>query len=193
MFMVGYSLGGAQLMRYLGEFPDEVPKGVRAAFTVSSPMTLEAGAESLKRGFNRAYELKFLRTLREKATLKARAFPEHADCARRARRAKSLEAFDDAWTAPVHGFASVADYYARASAGPFLRGVRVPTRLLMARDDTIVPADSLRPEHLEAAGSVDVLWTENGGHVGFVCRGRSRWLEEAVLAWFDVHLDAPTP
>ncbi len=192
VFMVGYSLGGAQLMRFLGEFPDEVPAGVRAAFTVSSPMTLEVGSESLKHGFNRAYTLKFLWTLRAKAALKARLFPEHAECARRAGRAWSLEAFDAAWTAPVHGFDSVSDYYARAAAGPFLRNVRVPSRLLMARDDTIVPPESLREEQVAGAAAVDVLWTEGGGHVGFVCQGRPHWLEDEILGWFEAHGNPPT-
>ena len=62
----------------------------------------------------------------------------------------------------------------------------------MARDDTIVPAESLLPEHLESAPSVEVLWTDHGGHVGFVCAGCPGWLEAQVLEWFDEHLGAST-
>jgi predicted alpha/beta-fold hydrolase len=167
--LVGYSLGGNVLLKWLGERGDTRSPDVRGAAAVSVPFDLARGARQISRGFARVYETYFLRSLKRKSSAKLAQFPDLAD-PRRVENARSLYDFDDAVTAPVHGFASADDYYSRSSALRFLSAIRVPTLLLSARDDPFLPA-SVLDEVLVAAGKTSALTLEflpSGGHVGFV-------------------------
>ena len=127
--LVGYSLGGNVLLKWLGQRGDSVPPKVRGTAAVSVPFDLARGARHIHRGFARVYESHFLRSLKRKATAKLARFPDLAD-PRRIAAARSIYDFDDAVTAPVHGFAGADDYYSRSSALRFLAAIRVPTLLL---------------------------------------------------------------
>jgi predicted alpha/beta-fold hydrolase len=166
---VGFSLGGNVLLKWLGEQGADVPRQLRAAAAVSVPFDLERGARYLERGFARVYGRHFLRSLREKARAKLRAHPGLFDGAA-LERAGSIFQFDDAVTAPVHGFAGASDYYSRSSALGFLSRIRLPTMLLSAYDDPFLPRDVLETA-LSVAGRNQYVTTEfheRGGHVGFV-------------------------
>jgi predicted alpha/beta-fold hydrolase len=171
----GVSLGGNVLLKFLGERGDEVPHAVRAAAAVSVPFDLGRGSRHINRGFSRVYERHFLRTLRRKALAKLAHYPDLCD-PRRLAAVRSMLDFDDAVTAPVHGFASADDYYERSSALRFLAGIRRPTLLLSAEDDPFLPAAVLDEVRRVAAGnrSLEVEFTRHGGHVGFV-GGRVPW------------------
>ncbi|MEW5880806.1 MAG: alpha/beta fold hydrolase, partial [Pseudomonadota bacterium] len=160
----GVSLGGNALAKWLGE-REEDARFVAAAASIGSPLDLAAGGAALHRGFNRVYERVFLATLKPKALAKARRFAGVAR-AEAIARAKSLREFDDAFTAPVHGFRDADDYWARASAKPWLRGIKVPHLVLNARNDPFVPAASL-PVEREVSHHVLLEQPEEGGHVGF--------------------------
>ena len=84
----------------------------------------------------------------------------------RALAAQTLREFDDAFTAPLHGFAGVEDYWRRASAKPGLAALELPTLMLNARNDPLVPASSL-PEPDEVGQGVTLWQPGTGGHVGF--------------------------
>ncbi|MFN3565860.1 MAG: YheT family hydrolase [Burkholderiaceae bacterium] len=160
----GVSLGGNALAKWLGEREDDA-RFVAAAASVGSPLDLAAGGAALNRGFNRVYERAFLATLKPKALAKARRFPGVAR-AEAIARARSLREFDDAFTAPVHGFRDADDYWSRASGKAWLPGVKVPHLVLNARNDPFVPAASL-PREDEVSRHVVVEQPEEGGHVGF--------------------------
>jgi predicted alpha/beta-fold hydrolase len=112
--------------------------------------------------------------------LKQQTYPELYDSAPLS-RISSLVQFDDHYVAPAFGFADARDYYAKASALPFLSRIRVPTLIIHAQDDPFIPftplEKSLNPESQTDASSV-VQTTENenvllvspprGGHVAFV-------------------------
>jgi predicted alpha/beta-fold hydrolase len=115
----------------------------------------------------RVYRTRFLRRLRRKARAKARRFPDRFDLAR-VRAARTFAAFDGAVTAPLHGFASAEDYWARSSSGRYLAGVRRPLLALAAADDPMVPAESLPREAAAANPRVVLEVTRAGGHVAFV-------------------------
>jgi len=88
---------------------------------------------------------------------------------------------------PVHGFAGVRDYWTRASAKPWLAGVRVPLLALNARNDPFVPAASL-PGAADVSAYVRLEVPEAGGHVGFFGAGpgAGRWyLRESVFGFLD--------
>jgi predicted alpha/beta-fold hydrolase len=174
------SLGGNALCKLLGEEGERGGALVRAAAAVSAPLDLAAAAASLERGFARVYGWSFLRTLRPRALARLRRFPDLFDAAALV-RATTLRAFDEAVTAPIHGFRDAADYYARSSGKAFLRDVRVPLLLLNARDDPFLPASALpRPDEL--APSVRAIFPAHGGHVGFVgAMGGLGWLPAWLL------------
>src|SRR5581483_10019621 len=111
---------------------------VRAAAAVSVPFDLARGVRYIDTGFARVYQAHFLRSLKRKAYAKLARYPDFADPARVA-AAATLYDFDDAVTAPVHGFADAADYYARSSSLSFLARIARPTLLLSAIDDPFLP------------------------------------------------------
>lgn len=169
LVLAGFSLGGNVLLKWLGEQGADVPAQVRGAAAVSVPYDLERGSRHIERGFARVYGRHFLRTLRAKARAKLRLFPALFDHAA-LERARTLFEFDEAVTAPVHGFRSASDYYSRSSSLRFLSGVRRPTLLLSARNDPFLPPEILVDvsEVARDNPSLHVEFHELGGHVGFV-------------------------
>lgn len=181
---VGISLGGNVLAKWLGE-REEDARIVAAAASIGAPLDLAAGGEALARGFNRVYTMSFLATLKPKALAKLRRFPGIADAAA-VRASRTMRAFDDAFTAPVHGFRDADDYWARASGKPWLAGVRVPHLVLNARNDPFVPAASLPRAH-EVSRYVLLEQPEQGGHVGFAQGappGRLDFLPQRLFDFF---------
>jgi predicted alpha/beta-fold hydrolase len=173
--LAGFSLGGNVLLKWLGERGSELPAEVRSAAAISVPFDLERGSRFIERGFSRVYTKHFLRTLRAKARAKLARDPDLFD-ALALERAQTLFAFDDAVTAPVHGFADAADYYRRSSSIRFLAAIRCPTLLLSAYDDPFLPPEVLS-EVAAIAEANPCLVTEfhqRGGHVGFIA-GRWPW------------------
>lgn len=177
LLVVGVSLGGNVLGKYLGEQGDQALP--HAAAVVSSPVRLAAAGDALERGLPRLlYTPYFLKTLMDK-------IPNGAEQVKP--KIRSLADFDNRYTAPIHGFRDKDDYYERASAMPFLSRITVPTLLLNAQNDPFFPAPFL-PQLHEVSGSLCLLQPEHGGHVGFVGgtgRGHLKWLPETLLAFFD--------
>jgi predicted alpha/beta-fold hydrolase len=192
--VVGVSLGGNVLLKWLGERGHDLPAEVRAAAAVSVPYDLERGSRQIERGFSRIYTAHFLRTLRRKALAKLAEEPQlFAEGPLRA--ARTLTDFDDAVTAPVHGFASARDYYTRSSARHFLSGIRRPTLLLSAYDDPFLPREVLDDVALLAATNscLTVEFHLHGGHVGFVA-GQVPWrpvyyAEERVIGYLESEVE----
>jgi uncharacterized protein len=193
----GFSLGGNQLVKWLGERGDGAPNELRAAVAVSVPFDLAACAVALDgAGFwPFVYRERFLRRLRRKALAKADAHPDRIDAAA-VRRARTFSAYDGLVTAPIHGFASAHDYWTRCSARHFVEGVRRDLLLLSADDDPLVPASSIPVEAARSNPAVTLEVTRGGGHVAFVsgAPGRARyWAEERALAFLLPRLGWPSP
>jgi predicted alpha/beta-fold hydrolase len=189
LFLAGVSLGANAMLKWLAEQGGQASTLVDAAVAVSAPLDLAAANAALSSGFNLVYARHFLRTLIPAALAKERRFPGRIDRGR-AVAARTLRDFDDAVTAPLHGFLGADDYYARSSAGPLLGSVRIPTLLLHAANDPFLPLAALpRPAQLPGAVTLEV--PEYGGHVGFVHDappGRIDWMPQRVLRHFDLHL-----
>jgi predicted alpha/beta-fold hydrolase len=164
LYAVGISLGGNMLAKWLGERGTDACF-VTAAASIGSPLDLAAGGAALARGFNLLYTKMFLATLKGKALEKIARFPGFAS-ADAVRASRNLYDFDNAYTAPVHGFRNTDDYWARASGKPHLAGVEVPHLVLNARNDPFVPAASL-PRPQDASRHVLLEQPEEGGHIGF--------------------------
>jgi predicted alpha/beta-fold hydrolase len=165
----GVSLGGNVLVKWLGEMGDAVPAQIVGAAAVSVPFDLARASRHIDQGFSRVYQTHFLRSLRRKALAKLERYPALMSRDRVA-ASRTLWDFDDAVTAPVHGFADADDYYARSSSIKFISGVRVPTLLLSARDDPFLPRavlDDVRQIALQNS-NLTLEFPRSGGHVGFV-------------------------
>ncbi len=163
---LGFSLGGNVLLKYLGERGEG--SAVRAAAAVSVPFDLMAGAEYMDAScMGRRYTEVLLRSLRRKFGDRQAEIGDRCD-ARRALSSRSFRDFDDAVTARLHGFRDVADYYDRSSSAQFLPAIRVPTLLVHAADDPFVPPSAIPRQAVEANPSLAAIFTEHGGHVGFI-------------------------
>lgn len=167
--IVGVSLGGNVLLKYLGERGSDVPPSLRAAAAVSVPFDLGRGADHIRHGFSRVYERYFLDSLKRKALEKQRRYPDLVDPERMA-AVRTLREFDDTLTAPLHGFADASDYYMKSSSLHFLESIRIPTLLLSAEDDPFLPPDVLRQVRTVAPRNprLTLDFPARGGHAGFV-------------------------
>ncbi len=144
--LAGVSLGGNVLLKFLGERGRSLPARVRGAAVVSVPFDLEAGCRFIAQGVSKIYDRHFLRTLKRKALEKLERYPGLFDREKLA-RAQTIFEFDDAVTAPVHGFMSAHEYYSQQlEFASWVFGIRIPTLptfLLSAVDDPFLPPEVL--------------------------------------------------
>ena len=187
--IVGFSLGGNVTLKWLGEQGAQLPPEVVAAATASVPFDLARGSRYLERGFAAVYTKAFLRSLVAKAEAKVVQYPDLPVNLAAARHARTLWSFDDAMTAPLHGFRDAAQYYASASSLGFLHRIRCPALLLSAMDDPFVPPSVLDDVREVAGGNPMIVcdFPARGGHVGFV-GGAWPWrpvyfAERRLVAW----------
>ena len=189
LYAVGISLGGNALAKWAGEQESAATTVARAIAAVSAPLDLAAAGRSLGRGFNMVYTRMFLASLKRKSLAKQRLFPAMFD-PESVMRARDLYEFDNLVTAPLHGFRDTDDYWARASAKPWLPGIAIPALLLNARNDPFMPASAL-PVASMVAPAVTLDQPELGGHAGFATGtlppGRLDWLPQRLFNYFDEH------
>ena len=185
LFAVGVSLGGSALLNWLGREGPQAKNTLTAAAAVSAPLDLMAAGIAIGRGLNRVYTAHFLATLKPKSLAMAARFPGLLDTAR-IRRVRTMWDFDDAVTAPLHGFAGTRDYWTRASSKPWLASVALPTLVINARNDPFIPAHSL-PAARDVSAAVTLEQPRHGGHAGFASGrfpGHIEWLPARLLHFF---------
>ena len=189
IFAVGISLGGNALMRWAGEMGHSANQVVQGIASVCSPIDLTASGHAIDTGFNKAvYARMFLATMKPRAMQKLAQFPGLFD-QQELRAASTLYAFDNVFTAPLHGFNGTDDYWDRASAKPGLSRVQVPALVLNARNDPFIPADCL-PTQDQVSDHVTLWQPKEGGHVGFASGTFPADLQEmpwAVMEWMTQH------
>jgi uncharacterized protein len=164
--VAGYSLGGNLALKLAGELGDTVRELV-AVCAVSPTLDLARCVHALERRANYPYQWNFVRNLKRRMRRKAAAFP--GDYSLEAlRRVRTVRGFDEAYTAPHHGFADASDYYHRASAIRVIERIRVPTLIVTAEDDPFVPVEPFRDAAVEANPHVTLVVTRHGGHCAYV-------------------------
>jgi uncharacterized protein len=185
MYIAGVSLGGNAMLKWLG-LSGAAATFVNAAFAISPPHDLEAGAVVLSQGFNKNYTDNFLSTLKEKTRDKAQRFPDAVDL-KAVLAAKTFFDFDQLVTAPIHGFSSCYDYWRRSSCKQFLGDIAVPTTILNALNDPFQPTHALAIPK-EVSKKVFLEYPAQGGHVGFLqgpIPGHQLWLCNRVFSFFE--------
>lgn len=183
-YAAGFSLGGAALVKWLSRNP----RRLRAAAAISTPFDLERCGGAIDSPFSLAkwiYGRYFLSKMRAKVRAKIRRFPDLAGRISESnlRRARTLRAFDDLYTAPLHGFGDAETYWRRASTAGDLARIETPLLCVNARNDPMIPSASL-PAPDAVSSSVVLLFPPHGGHGSFIGRPRD-WLCAEVMRFFD--------
>jgi uncharacterized protein len=182
--LVGFSLSGNIVLKLVGESPETIPTNVEKAAAVCPSLDLGLCARSLLGPGQKVYERHFVWLLCRQIETNRRLRPDVPALASE-RRLKTLLDFDDAYTGPVCGFGTADNYYSINSARPHVANIRVPTLILVAEDDPLVPAASF--DGLESSDTVLIHRTRHGGHLGYV--GRSgvdpdlRWMDWRIVDW----------
>lgn len=185
---IGYSLGGNIITKLAGERAGDLPGGLDCVAAVCPPIDLSRCAVNISEGFNWIYDRTFIRTLTRVVEARATQSPEFYAQTPVFPRPRRLEEFDDRFTAPLSGFNGAKEYYARCSAAPLLTRIDVPTLILAAVDDPLIPAKIF--DAPPASSAVQIHVAEGGGHLGFLARrgsdADSRWLDWRLLEWLGV-------
>jgi len=169
VYAVGVSLGGNALCCWAGEKGCAAQSMVDSVACVSAPIDLAACGDAIDKGLNRLiYGRMFLRTMKQKARLKWQQFPGLFDL-EQVMMATSIRAFDNAFTAPLHGFGSVECYWQTASATQFISEIKLRCLFITARNDPLVPISALEEANRahEGADKIEFRMPGFGGHVGF--------------------------
>lgn len=180
---VGYSLGGAMLLKYLGEEGASSP--LRAAAAVSAPIDLSATCRYMLRRRNAIYHRYLLETMKIEATGHGAIVSATERAA--IMRSRTIWDYDDFFIAPRYGFAGAEDYYERCRPTRFMAGIRVPTLVLAALDDPWIPGTLYKDYDWPANRSLAPVLPEHGGHVGFHGTGSRQPWSDRVVAEFLEH------
>jgi len=177
--LIGFSLGGNMLMKYLGE-RDHIPKEIVKGVAISAPLDLRGSLEALTEWYNVIYRTSFLIDLRKKYQDKMEQFPEKASV-ESLKRITSLKAFDDIYTAPAHGFEDAYDYYKKNSSIQFLPNIKQPLLILNARNDSFLSENCYPFSLAEKSKNIYLETPKYGGHVGFHKTDKVYYSEERAL------------
>jgi predicted alpha/beta-fold hydrolase len=188
IMLVGFSMGGNQVLKYLGENPQRVPPEVEAAAVFSVPCHLPGAATRLDSPENKVYMRYFLKTLRQKIHQKHANHP-YLYPLKGLDSIRTFGEFDERYTAPIHGFSSALDYWQRASCLPFLGNIRVPTLLVNARNDPFLSPECYPREIAESSPLFFLETPAQGGHVGFTSAlgVEPYWSETRAISFLTQH------
>lgn len=183
LYAAGYSLGGNMLLKLLGEWGDAAL--LQKAVAVSAPMQLDICARRMEKGFSRLYQYHLLSQLKADLLLKYRRFDMHAQIGlaeKDVKKLKTFREFDDAYTAPIHGFKDATTYYRKSSAKQYLKSITTDTLILHAEDDPFMTPEVL-PLTEELSPSIKLCVSRHGGHVGFIQNGASYWVDDTICRY----------
>lgn len=189
VFAVGFSMGGNLVLKMAGEWRESAPRELRAVIGICPSCDLGACADAIGELRNRIYERHFVRRLKRRMIDKAKLFPEKYPLNGLA-KIRSVREFDDAITAKFCGFRDADDYYTRSSALSLLAEIRVPTLILAAQDDPMIPFRSLDAEKLAANPRITVEAPRYGGHCAFIATkriGERFWAEARIVEFCREH------
>jgi len=183
VLLIGFSLGGNVVLKLAGELGStSLLTGVCA---VSPPIDLARCVHAIGRRANLLYARRFLDRLKQRIVRKSVSSP-HTYSTLGLRDVKSIWEFDDRYTAPLFGFGTAENYYRTQSSQHFLQGIRVPTLIVTAKDDPLVPFDMFDHPSIKDNPALALAAPQHGGHLGFLARKGPRfWVEQFVLRWID--------
>jgi predicted alpha/beta-fold hydrolase len=181
LFLIGFSLGGNVALKLAGELRrSNLLTGVCA---VSAPIDLACAVRAIGKPQNALYSRRFLSRLKGRIQRKSVSAP-HLYSAEELKRVRSIWAFDERYTAPLFGFGTAANYYATQSAVRYLEYIEIPTLVVTAQNDPLVPFEMYRRRVFQDNPALTLVAPRYGGHMGFLSRRKPRfWLDELVMCW----------
>lgn len=185
IFVVGFSLGGNVVLKLAGELGDRAGELIAGVCAVSTPIDLAACVERLGHPGNFIYAWRFLSRLKQRIRLRAQQAPDMYTV-EGLQSVKTVYDFDDRYTARFFGFGTAANYYGTQASRNFLDAIRVPTLLVQAKDDPLIPFSVYDHPAFRTNPNLKLIAPEHGGHLGFIARGRPRfWLDPVLLEWIE--------
>ncbi len=185
--LVGFSLGGNIVLKFMGEFASSHAQKIHAAIGVSVPCDLKCSALMLKKWDNSLYQINFLQSLRKKAKYKITQFPNANLNKAKIAKAATFTEFDNYFTAITHGFKDADEYWTKSSSKQFLTLIKIPTLLISAQDDPFLNESCYPYKEAEQHEFFHLLTPKYGGHVGFYTSFKQEdnyWLEYQILDFF---------
>ncbi|MDZ4800467.1 MAG: alpha/beta fold hydrolase [Bryobacteraceae bacterium] len=183
VYLAGYSLGGNVVLKLAGELGDAGREYLRGVVGVSVPIDLAACVRALAKSENRIYSWRFLRALKERIRRR-----EGEAALVKLGRIRSVYEFDDAYVAPFFGFGTADNYYQTQSSIGFLPNIRVPTLVIQAVDDPMIPFDIFADPRLTGNPNIQVVPVPHGGHLGFISGSEPHfWVDRVIMEWVKGH------
>ena len=185
-FVIGYSLGGNQVLKLAAELGTGNANEVLGVCSVSAPLDLAACSKKLEAPSNFIYQWRFVRSMKDKMRERQRLMPDVFQFNGVLGGIRTVWDLDDKITAKFFGFGDAENYYRTQSAIARLHDIAIPTLLIASKDDPLVPFEIYRHESIARNPRLRLLALDHGGHVSFLARGGSRfWLDDALLEWME--------
>jgi predicted alpha/beta-fold hydrolase len=188
LYAVGFSLGGNMLLKMVAE--EGTHSVLKAAIAVSAPLQLDICATQMNSGFSKLYQYLLIKELKEKLSQRYIKHDIEKIISLSLQKVKKIKTFweiDDYYTAPIHGFKSVDDYYSKCSAKQYLKNISIPTLIIHAKDDPFMTSEVI-PTQKEVSNSVILEISDYGGHVGFISGSLFKpeyWLEKRIFMFIN--------
>ena len=184
--IIGYSLGGNITLHYLGRKEILKSPKIKVAVAVSVPLHLMSAGIELSKTKNKIYTINFLKTLTKKIQEKHTKHPQTIDI-KGLNKIKSLREFDEAYTAPLHGFSSADDYYEKASSIKYMDNISLPTLIINALDDPFLSKECYPSAIVKENEYIQLLTPKYGGHVGFSdFKNNIYWSDKVIIEFLDL-------
>jgi uncharacterized protein len=183
--LIGYSMGGALVLNYLGNY--EIDQRIKSAVAFSAPISLKSCADTLKKFPNTVYFKNFKRTLVPKFKEKAKQFPGKLNEVI-IDKIKTFDEVDEYFTAALHGYLSKEDYYFQASPATVLDHIKTPCLIVNALNDPFLGPDCYPKERFKNHQFCNFETPKYGGHCGFPLKNNKHsWAE--IRAWEFINKD----
>lgn len=184
IFVAGFSMSGNMVLKLAGDYGTDTPPALAGVVAVSPSIDLDGCASAMEMRENVIYRWRFMRSLRRRVRSKGQLHPTLYDT-RRLNRVRTIRQFDERFTAPHGGYRDASDYYERASSFRVIQRIEIPTLILHADDDPLIPSAPFRDSSIAGNPNVLLVLTGSGGHVGFLGDAREdedrRWAENRVV------------
>lgn len=181
IILVGFSLGGNVTLKFLGEFASNLQPEVKGAISFSVPLDLHSSSKKISQKSNFIYSTRFLRNLKRKVKEKSLRMPGQLN-PDRLNKIKTLQDFDNLYTAPLHGFKDAITYYSDSSALQYLKSINIPTLIVNAKNDPFLAPECYPVELLKNHKYVHLEMPSEGGHCGFPeYTSKLYWSEKVAL------------
>ncbi len=183
--LIGISMGGNLTLKFLGEEKWNTVHKIESAVAVSVPTHYETSFPHLCSGWNKIYERRFTKQVKEKVLLKQKRFPNEMNYKHIA-EAKNLWEFTARCTVPMHGFKDIHDYNVKVQASSFIKKIKTNTLLINTDNDPLLTKECYPIQFAKKSKNFHLEIPIGGGHVGFCedIKAEHNWLEKRLANYF---------